>query len=506
MHATREATEKFVDDADLAEVGYATLGKTGLKISRLGFGTFRVDDRAAPHKEALTAALQQGVNLVDTSANYGDGHAETAVGEVLAEQFAKGTLRREQVVVAGKVGFVQSALLADMREREADEKPVPGTVHFQDAMWHNISPAWIAEQLSTSLARLKLDALDYVLLHNPEIFLADAAQHRKGVDQEKVREQFYGRIERAFEQLEKEIAAGRLGWYGVSSNTLVNPPEDPQAVSLQRLIDAARNAAKRVGGNADGHHFAILEIPLNLFEHRPATAKVGDEGTVLEQAQKEGLAVIVNRPLNAILGPNRVLRLADPPAAPNAPALADAAAEVKAIEAVFAQDFAPKIKVQGGPPPSQIFRWGEELENAPDKLSGVEHWMAMQAQVIGPQIQTLLGQLSQGFKGDVSFQTWAQRYVDSLNRLLAAVSAELVKKLGAEAEQLKGQMKAHVPARWQSASLSRQALATLLSTAGVTSVLVGMRRKGYVEDALGAVALEPVAPDAINQVYGAFAR
>lgn len=494
-----------MDDADLAEVGYATLGRTGLKISRLGFGTFRVDDRAAPHKEALAAALQQGVNLVDTSANYGDGHAELAVGEVLAEQFAAGTLRREQVVVAGRVGFVQSELLREMREREADEKPVAGTVHFQEAMWHCISPSWIEEQLAASLSRLKLDAFDFVVLHNPEIFLADAAAHRKNVPLEKVREQFYGRIERAFEQLEREIAAGRLGWYGVSANTLVNPPEDPQAVSLQRLIEAARNAAQRVGGDPNAHHFAVLEVPLNLFEHRPAVQASGD-GTVLEQAQKAGLAVIVNRPLNAILGPNRVLRLADPPQAPPAPPLAEAAAEVKAIEAVFVQDFAPKIKVQGGPPPSEIFRWGEELEDAPAKLSGVEHWMAMQAQVIGPQVQTLLGQLSQGFRNDAAFQAWAKRYVDALNRLLAAVSAELVKKLQNEADDIKKQLAPHAPARWQGASLSRQALAVLLSTPGVTAVLVGMRRKGYVEDALGAVALEPVAQGSLPAVYGAFTR
>lgn len=506
MHATPEATEKFVDDADLAEVGYTTLGRTGLKISRLGFGTFRVDDRATPHKEALATALQHGINLIDTAANYADGHAERAVGEVLAEQFAKGTVSREQVVVVTKVGLVQGELLAEIREREAEEKPVPGMVHFQEGVWQCMAPAWIEEQLDRSLERLGLDTIDLVFLHNPELFLADAQAHRKQVPLEKVREQFYGRIERAFEALERARAAGKLAWYGVSSNTFALPPADPQAVDLQRLVQAARNAAQKVGGNADDHHLAAIEMPFNLFENRPATFHVGAEGTVLAQAQKAGLAVITDRPLNAILGPNRLVRLAEPPQIPDAPKLADAAAEVKAIEAVFVQDFAPKIKVQGGPPPSQIFRWGEELENAPEKLTGIEHWMAMQAQVIGPQVQTLLQQLSQGFKQDPAFQAWARRYVEALNQLLAAVSGALVEKLGKEAQALKDRIAPNVPERWRAASLSRQALATLLSTEGVTSVLVGMRRKPYVEDALGAVALEKLEPAATKKIFEAFAR
>ncbi|WP_373049556.1 aldo/keto reductase [Vulgatibacter sp.] len=493
-----------MDEADLAAVGYTTLGKTGLQVSRLGFGTFRVDDRAAPHKEALATALQHGVNLIDTSGNYADGHAEIAVGQVLAELFAKGTISRQQVVVAGKIGVLQGESLREMREREAEEKPVPGVVHFQDGVWSCIHPAWIEEQIGASLQRLQLDGLDIVLLHNPEIFLADAQTNRRGVSIEQVREQFYGRIERAFEQLEKECKAGRIGWYGISSNTLAAPAAEPQAIDLQRLVQAAKAAARKVGAADD--HFAVVEVPLNLYENRPATLALGDQGTFLAQAEMAGLAVLTNRPLNAILGPNRLLRLAEPPQMPNAPKLADAAAEVQAIEAVFAQDFAPKIKVQGGPPPTEIFRWGTELADAPAKLTGIEHWMAMQAQVIGPQVQTLLGQLGQGFKNDASFQAWAKRYVESLNKLLAAVSGALVEKLGAEAAQLKSRLAGQVPERWQGASLSRQALGTLLSTGGVTTVLVGMRNKKYVEDALGAVALEPIAPATITQVYEAFAR
>ena len=57
-----------------------------------------------------------------------------------------------------------------------------------------------------------------------------------------------------------------------------------------------------MGGNADAHRFAVIELPLNLYEHRPATAALGKEGTLLAQAEKAGLAVLTNRPLNVILG------------------------------------------------------------------------------------------------------------------------------------------------------------------------------------------------------------
>lgn len=502
MRATKEATERFVDEADLAEVGYATLGRTGLKVSRLGFGTFRMDDRVPPNKEALVSALSQGVNLIDTAAVYNDGHAETAVGQALAEVFASGKIKRDQVVVVDKVGLVQGETLRFVREKEAEGGTIPGMVHFQDALWYCIHPDWIEAELDRSLERLKLDSIDLLLIHNPETFLAEAANLRRGVPLDRVREQLRERLRLAFEKLEQLAAAGKIGWYGLASSAVIAPKEDPQHVSIDEMVGMARDAARK-SGSPEAHHFAAVELPLNLIENRSATA----EDAPVAKAKNHNLAVLVDRPLNAVLGPNRVVRLAEPPAPPpNAPKLADAAAEVQAIEGVFAQDWAPKIRVQGGPPADQMFRWGTELADAPQKLSGLDHWMAMQAQVIAPQVQGLLQQLSQGFKNDMGFQTWGKRYVDAMNGLLTAVTADLVRRLGAEAAQLKGRIEPIAPDRWRGASLSRQALATLLSTDGVTAVFVGMRRKPYVDDALGAVALPPLDADAVRNVYEAFSK
>ena len=59
--------------------GYRKLGSTGLEVSALGFGSYRVDGRHE-HKAALSHALENGINLLDTASNYTDGHSEREIG------------------------------------------------------------------------------------------------------------------------------------------------------------------------------------------------------------------------------------------------------------------------------------------------------------------------------------------------------------------------------------------------------------------------------------------
>ena len=54
---------------------YGPLGRIHSRVSRVGFGGYRVDDRSDVHREALREALVAGVSLVDTSTNYADGHS-----------------------------------------------------------------------------------------------------------------------------------------------------------------------------------------------------------------------------------------------------------------------------------------------------------------------------------------------------------------------------------------------------------------------------------------------
>jgi len=70
---------------------YRELGKTGYRVSEIGYGAWGIggamwlggDDRQA--LQALQLAIDEGLNFIDTALAYGDGHSEQLVGEVLRE-------------------------------------------------------------------------------------------------------------------------------------------------------------------------------------------------------------------------------------------------------------------------------------------------------------------------------------------------------------------------------------------------------------------------------------
>ena len=190
------------------------------------------------------AALAGGCNVIDTSTNYMDGDSERLVGSVLADLVKAGELRRDEVVVVSKIGYVQGQNLKTAESREQAGRPYPDVVKYGDGIWHCIHPEFLADQLAQSLDRLGLSALDVCLLHNPEYFLS-AAAHQGARQLTELREEFYTRLTTAFAYLETQVAAGRLQYYGVSSNTVTLPGSDPDAVSLSRILDAARLAAAR---------------------------------------------------------------------------------------------------------------------------------------------------------------------------------------------------------------------------------------------------------------------
>ena len=285
---------------------------------RLGFGCYRVDDRTPAHRKALERALDAGCNLIDTSTNYTDGASERLVGAVLAGRARRDPAARTHVALVTKIGYVQGANLDLAFERERAGRPFPDMVRYMDGCWHCIHPEFLRDQLDRSCRRLQTGRIDTVLLHNPEYFLSDA-QHRGDADVEAARAEFYRRLRAAFAFLEEQVAAGTIGAYGVSSNTVVAPERDVEATSLTRMLEAAAAA----GGST--HHFRMLQLPMNLFETgAPLERNTGPGGgrTPLEEAAAAGLEVLVNRPLNAFAG-RHLLRLAD-----GHPATAAIAAEI----------------------------------------------------------------------------------------------------------------------------------------------------------------------------------
>ena len=122
----------------------ATLGRTGLQVTRLGFGAMELRDapRGRPVKEeeakaVLNAVLDAGVNFIDTSIDY--GRSEEFIGKYVSH-------RRPEFYLASKCGC----------------PVVPDAVARGE---HTYSRENIVAGVNQSLARMKTDHLDFVQFH-----------------------------------------------------------------------------------------------------------------------------------------------------------------------------------------------------------------------------------------------------------------------------------------------------------------------------------------------------
>src|SRR5688572_32310464 len=102
-HATADGTAAYFNSRGILG---GWLEATGLHCSRIGFGSYRVDDQHPIFRGALKTALINGCNLIDTSTNYTDGGSERLIGRTLKELFEVGIVDRQQIIVVSKVGYV----------------------------------------------------------------------------------------------------------------------------------------------------------------------------------------------------------------------------------------------------------------------------------------------------------------------------------------------------------------------------------------------------------------
>jgi hypothetical protein len=506
--ATGAYAVRFVNDPGQSKgpQSYGPLGRTGLTVSKLGFGGYRVSSEEDEHRQALTKALQEGCNLIDTSTNYADGGSERLVGSVLTELTEQGTIAREEIVVVSKIGYVQGQHLKQAEAREKAGKPYPEMVKYGEGIWHCLHPEFLADQLDLSLDRLGLDTLDVCLLHNPEYFLSDA-KHRGEKNLSALREQFYGRLLAAFVFFETQVAAGRLGCYGVSSNSSTAEPDDPEATSLSLMLEAATAAARKAG--ATTHHFAVLQCPMNLFESGALltlNTGPGNGRSLLELARQEGIAVLLNRPLNAIqtAGATQggMVRLAELPIEPPAAPFEQQRDKVAALEQEYRREIAAQIQPAGqGLRPNDYFTWAEELTRVRPAVQNLEYWDQIENQMIAPHINQVLRVLSQSLTGDLGerWHQWRDRYLPELLLLLRELRREATLKSREKTQAIARLLDPLLPEGKRKETLSRKALWVLASTPGVTCVLNGMRTPAYVEDSLAVLRWEPLP--GVRQVY-----
>jgi hypothetical protein len=121
-----------------------TLGRSGLSVSPVAFGTWQLSPRfwGEQSKEDAVAAMKlafdRGVNFFDTADAYGDGYAETVLGEAIRE------LPREELVIVTK----------------AFNHFNPDASRYPD-----LSPAHLVERCEASLKRMGIETIDLYLLH-----------------------------------------------------------------------------------------------------------------------------------------------------------------------------------------------------------------------------------------------------------------------------------------------------------------------------------------------------
>ena len=443
------------------------LGATGLECHPFGFGCYRVVNGHAGHEAALRRYLDLGGNLIDTSANYGDGASEELVAAVLPNY------PREKVIVVTKGGYIQGQNMA-----LAEQRRFPEVVHYGPGIWHCIHPEFLQTQIDLSLARLQQDRVDVYLLHNPEYFLEDIA-HRRGLTPED-HDEFYGRIAEAFRFLEEKVAEGKIGWYGVSSNNYGQPAFDAgqgctTMTSVSRTLEQAQSLSPR-------HHFRVVQLPLNLYEGGGATEKNNAGETVLTFCRQQGLGVLANRPLNAFQR-NQMIRLADwlqpGSAAPGPERLKEIVEPMRGLEETFARLFDNRVRLAGDESMSELF-----LRVIP-QVESVSRWQ----QVAGPNViepvRAWIVQAGEKFRRHPGWDAWQQDLVKTLNTLLEEVQDLLATHQQDVSDQVRAKLlAAGYPAGDE--SLSRMALRVLAGLEGLSCVLVGMRKPRYVDDVLGA--------------------
>ncbi len=259
-------------------------------MAKIGLGTYRISDQNPEHIQAIKTAVEEGVDLIDTSTNYMDGAAERAIALAFQPLPIK---MIENVEIVSKYGYIQGTTLKRIEEGEH----FPEMVKYADHIYHCISPEFMQDQLTQSLDRLNMESLGCYLIHNPEYFLLDALKH--DLDPSETLDRMFERIENAFAALEKEVQKGRITSYGISSNSFALQSSDPEFLPYEDLVTIAKRAAKSSG--SEMHHFSTIQLPINMLE---------TEGLkCAEWAKLNGLRVLSNRPLNAQAN-NLMFRLA----------------------------------------------------------------------------------------------------------------------------------------------------------------------------------------------------
>src|SRR5690349_738670 len=289
--ATKEGTTRYAQRFTGCAANSHFREAQRMVLSSLGIGTYlgQPDERTdAAYTAAVVAAVESGINVIDSAINYRFQRSERSIGAALLQLVARG-FSREEIVLSTKGGYLtpDGSMPADANEYFFREYIQQGIFAARDlaAGSHCMTPKFLKDQLGRSLKNLGVECLDVYYLHNPETQLSEIAKP-----------EFLDRLRAAFEFLESAVEAGKIRYYGMA--TWNGFRQDPRAEDAMQLADIAQIAQEIAGGI---HHFRFVQLPFNLG--MPEALTLGNQmqreraRTLAEAAADLDIAVIASASL-----------------------------------------------------------------------------------------------------------------------------------------------------------------------------------------------------------------
>ncbi|NLV35661.1 MAG: aldo/keto reductase [Clostridiaceae bacterium] len=211
------------------------LGRSGIKVSPMGLGCWAIggqfymdgkidgygqtDDKESI--KAIHAALDLGVNFLDTSDAYGVGHSEAVIGEALEG-------RRNQAVIATKFGYL-------------------GNEATKTLCGYNLEPDYVERACDASLRRLRTDYIDLYQLHVWEVGISE--------------------LDSVMDTLDRLVEIGKIRTYGWSTDLLSGIKliaQNDNCSAIQQEFSIIKGDERIIGFCEDNNLASINRSPLAM--------------------------------------------------------------------------------------------------------------------------------------------------------------------------------------------------------------------------------------------------
>ena len=251
------------------------------------------DEDSELYIEALTRAVDLGINFIDTAINYRGMRSEKDVGQALRLLIESGLVNRDQLIISTKAGQIFGDIHLDLRPLDYLEQVLikrgilnRADVNIVGNHRHTLEPSFYKHSFEISRKNLGLGTIDIHYIHNPEISMNVLG-----------RQEFYKRLGKLIEFYESKAEQGFLRYYGIATWWgLVSDEGSPWHISLADIS----KVVKSVAGN--DNHFRFVQMPLsksnNTAGEKVTQTIMGKKYSAIQAATELELYVTISSPLD----------------------------------------------------------------------------------------------------------------------------------------------------------------------------------------------------------------